>query len=85
MISLDVPGRRIDLDVPAEELQRRSTSKAAAASYSAPLGWQQLYVDHVMQADREWIWTSSSAPAATPRPAIPTDHDRNDHSTADPE
>jgi dihydroxyacid dehydratase/phosphogluconate dehydratase len=53
MISLDVPGRRIDLDIPAEELQRRQPSKAAGASYSAPLrGWQQLYVDHVMQADR---------------------------------
>jgi len=53
MISLDVPGRRVDLDVPAEELQRRQPSEAAAASYSAPLrGWQQLYVDHVMQADR---------------------------------
>jgi dihydroxy-acid dehydratase len=53
MISLDVPGRRIDLDVPAEELQRRQPSAAAKASYSAPLrGWQQLYVDHVMQADR---------------------------------
>jgi len=53
MISLDVPGRRIDLDVPAEELQRRQPSEAAAASYSSPLrGWQQLYVDHVMQADR---------------------------------
>ena len=27
--------------------------KRRAASYSAPLrGWQQLYVDHVMQADR---------------------------------
>ena len=53
MISLDVPGRRVDLDVPAEELQRRKPSEAATASYSAPLrGWQQLYVDHVMQADR---------------------------------
>ena len=53
MISLDVPGRRIDLDVPAEELRRRQPSEAAAASYSSPLrGWQQLYVDHVMQADR---------------------------------
>jgi dihydroxyacid dehydratase/phosphogluconate dehydratase len=52
-ISLDVPGRRIDLEVPAEELQRRQPSEAAEASYSAPLrGWQQLYVDHVMQADR---------------------------------
>ena len=53
MISLDVPNRRIDLDIPTEELLRRKPSKAAAASYSAPLrGWQQLYVDHVMQADR---------------------------------
>jgi dihydroxyacid dehydratase/phosphogluconate dehydratase len=53
MISLDVPNRRVDLDVPAEELQRRQPSEAAAASYSAPLrGWQRLYVDHVMQADR---------------------------------
>ena len=53
MISLDVPGRRIDLDVPAEELQRREPSKAAGAAYCSPLrGWQQLYVDHVMQADR---------------------------------
>ena len=53
MISLDVPNRRLDLDVPAEELRRREPSKAAGASYTAPLrGWQQLYVDHVMQADR---------------------------------
>jgi dihydroxyacid dehydratase/phosphogluconate dehydratase len=53
MISLDVPGRRIDLDVPAEELQRRQPSEAAGASYCSPVrGWQQLYVDHVMQADR---------------------------------
>jgi len=53
MISLDVPARRIDLDVPAEELRRRQPSEAAEAAYSAPLrGWQQLYVDHVMQADR---------------------------------
>jgi dihydroxy-acid dehydratase len=53
MISLDVPGRRVDLDVPAEELQRRRPSEAAGASYCSPLrGWQQLYVDHVMQADR---------------------------------
>ena len=53
MISLDVPGRRLDLDVPAEELQRRQPSATARAAYSAPLrGWQQLYVDHVMQADQ---------------------------------
>ena len=53
MIILDVPGRRLDLDVPAEELQRRQPSKAAEAAYSSPhRGWQRLYVDHVMQADQ---------------------------------
>jgi dihydroxy-acid dehydratase len=53
LISLDVPGRRLDLDVPAAELALRQPSAAAQAGYSAPLrGWQQLYVDHVMQADR---------------------------------
>jgi dihydroxy-acid dehydratase len=53
MISLDVPNRRVDLDVAAEELLRRQPSQKAEASYSTPLrGWQQLYVDHVMQADQ---------------------------------
>jgi hypothetical protein len=55
-------GRRIDAGkVPpltdaepaAEESARRQPSEAAGASYSSPLrGWQRLYVDHVMQADR---------------------------------
>ena len=38
---------------PPRSCARRQPSEAAEASYSAPLrGWQQLYVDHVMQADR---------------------------------
>ena len=38
---------------PAEELAARRPSEAAAAAYSRPLrGWQRLYVDHVMQADK---------------------------------
>jgi len=53
MIVLDVPGRRLDLDVPPEELAQRRPSEAAAAAYAKPLrGWQRLYVDHVLQADK---------------------------------
>jgi dihydroxy-acid dehydratase len=53
MIVLDVPARRLDLDVPPEELAQRQPSETAAAAYTAPLrGWQRLYVDHVLQADR---------------------------------
>jgi dihydroxy-acid dehydratase len=53
MIVLDVPGRRLDLDVPEDELLQRRPSEAAEASYTKPLrGWQRLYVDHVMQADK---------------------------------
>src|SRR3954462_6898318 len=53
MIVLDVPARRLDLEVPPEELLARRPSEAAEAAYTRPLrGWQRLYVDHVMQADR---------------------------------
>jgi dihydroxy-acid dehydratase len=51
MIVLDVPARRLDLDVPAEELRRRGASEASAAAYATPSGgWERLYVDHVQQA-----------------------------------
>jgi dihydroxy-acid dehydratase len=53
MIVLDVPGRRLDLDVPPGELLARRPSEAAEAAYSKPLrGWQRLYIDHVLQADK---------------------------------
>jgi dihydroxy-acid dehydratase len=52
VISLDVPARRIDVEVPAEELARRAPSAATLAAVAAPArGWERLYVDHVMQAD----------------------------------
>jgi dihydroxy-acid dehydratase len=51
-IILDVHARRLELNVPAEELQRRRISPATATSFAAPKrGWERLYVDHVMQAD----------------------------------
>jgi dihydroxy-acid dehydratase len=53
MVVLDVPGRRLDLDVPPDELLARRPSEAAEAAYTKPLrGWQRPYVDHVMQADK---------------------------------
>jgi dihydroxy-acid dehydratase len=51
-IELDVPGRRLVLDVPEDELAARRPAEAAEAAYAAPArGWQRLYVDHVQQAD----------------------------------
>jgi dihydroxy-acid dehydratase len=52
MIELDVPNRRLHLDVSDEELAARTPSAESAAAYAAPTrGWERLYVDHVMQAD----------------------------------
>jgi dihydroxy-acid dehydratase len=52
-IVLDVAARRIDVDVPAEDLARRRPAPAMLASLAAPArGWERLYVDHVLQADR---------------------------------
>jgi dihydroxy-acid dehydratase len=53
VIELDVPARRLNLDVAPEELQKREPPAAAVAAYAAPTrGWERLYVDHVLQADR---------------------------------
>jgi len=52
VLALDVPARRIDVEVPGEELARRQPSEAAAAGFADPKrGWERLYVDHVLQAD----------------------------------
>ncbi len=52
-VVLDVPARRLDVDVPAADWARREPAEAMLASLAAPTrGWERLYVDHVMQADR---------------------------------
>jgi dihydroxy-acid dehydratase len=52
VVVLDVPGRSIDVEVPADELAARSPSQATVAGFAHPTrGWERLYVDHVMQAD----------------------------------
>ncbi len=51
-IELDVPGRRLSLEVADDELAARVPSEASTAAYAAPRrGWERLYVDHVLQAD----------------------------------
>jgi dihydroxy-acid dehydratase len=53
VIELDVAARRLDVAVDPETLQRREPPAAAVAGYAAPArGWERLYVDHVLQADR---------------------------------
>ncbi len=50
MIELDVPGRRLTIDVPDDELARRRTAwKAPEPSMKS--GYQGLYVKHVQQAN----------------------------------
>jgi dihydroxy-acid dehydratase len=50
-ITLDVPARRLSLDVPQDELERRRRAwKPAHAAYDR--GYYRLYLDHVLQADR---------------------------------
>jgi dihydroxy-acid dehydratase len=52
-ILLDVPARRLEIDLPAGELARREPSAAMTAALPTPRrGWERLYIDHVMQADR---------------------------------
>ncbi|MDH6566304.1 dihydroxy-acid dehydratase [Streptomyces sp. SAI-117] len=53
VISLDVEARRIDLEVPADELAARTPNQATVEGFADPRrGWQRLYVDHVQQADK---------------------------------
>jgi dihydroxyacid dehydratase/phosphogluconate dehydratase len=49
-IVLDVPNRRLDVDVP--DLNDRPIAQAAADAFATPdRGWQRMYVEHVLQAD----------------------------------
>jgi dihydroxy-acid dehydratase len=51
-VVLDVPNRRLDIDIPPDELAARTPDPITVAGFAAPRrGWEQLYVRHVMQAD----------------------------------
>jgi dihydroxy-acid dehydratase len=51
-ITLDVRGRRLDVELTADELAARAPASAMTDAFAAPRrGWERLYVDHVLQAD----------------------------------
>jgi dihydroxy-acid dehydratase len=51
-VTLDVPGRRLELEVPADELADREPAPGAVQAYAKPSrGWQSLYVSTVQQAN----------------------------------
>jgi dihydroxyacid dehydratase/phosphogluconate dehydratase len=53
VIVLDVESRRLDVDIAPDELVRRRPTAAVLAGYAAPSrGWERLYIDHVLQADK---------------------------------
>ena len=65
-IILDVAGRRLELDVPLEELTLRTADPATVEAYANPKrGWERLYVQTVQQAntgaDLDFLLGSSGA------------------------
>lgn len=64
VIVLDVANRRLDIDIPAEELELRVPSEVVAAGYTNPKrGWEKLYVQTVLSANNGadldlLIWSS---------------------------
>ena len=69
IVVLDVPGRRIDIDVPAEELAARVPDADTVSAFAAPTrGWELLYVRTVGQAntgaDLDFL-TGSSGPGVS--------------------
>ncbi|WP_157252164.1 IlvD/Edd family dehydratase [Nonomuraea typhae] len=66
-IVLDVPGRTLRVDVPDAELAARPP---VTAGFARPIrGWEKLYVDHVLQADRgcDLDFLTGSSGSAVPR------------------
>jgi dihydroxy-acid dehydratase len=53
LVTLDVPGRRLHLEISDEELGNRVPSPASVEVFASPQrGWAKLYVEHVTQADQ---------------------------------
>lgn len=53
IIVLDVENRTLNIDISPEKLALRSPEPAMLKALANPLrGWERMYIDHVMQADR---------------------------------
>ena len=72
MIVLDVPERRLDLEVEPQELDRRRAELQAPAVEGVDRGYLKLYVEHVEGADRgaDFDFLRGSSGAAVPRRAF---------------
>jgi dihydroxy-acid dehydratase len=68
MIELDVPNRRLHLDVPEEELARRREQWRPPVAKPAG-GYARLFAEHVMQADKgvDFDFLVGSRGSAVPR------------------
>jgi len=70
-IALDVEGRRLDLEVPEDELARRRADWRPPANRATARGYVRLYLDHVTQAhegaDFDFM---AGPPGATEEPGI---------------
>jgi L-arabonate dehydrase len=67
-VTLDVPGRRLEMAVDEAELARRRATPLSRPARPAR-GYEQLYVDHVLQADRgvDFDFLVGSSGAEVPR------------------
>jgi dihydroxy-acid dehydratase len=68
-ITLDVPARRLELEVPAEELERRRAAWKAPEP-RARRGYERLYADHITQADAGCDFDFLEGAGGVPEPAI---------------
>jgi dihydroxy-acid dehydratase len=68
-VTLDVPGRRLSLDVPEEELERRRAAWVAP-EMRATRGYERLYAAHITQADAGCDFDFLVGSGGVPEPAI---------------
>ena len=72
VISLDVPARRLDVEVDEPELQRRRAQWQAPVVQGTERGYLRLYVDHVQGAEdgADFDFLRGASGAAVPRRAF---------------
>jgi dihydroxy-acid dehydratase len=67
MITLDVPGRRLELEISPEELAARLSGWTMPAE-RYPRGYAALHAEHILQADEGCDFDFLAAPGTTPEP-----------------
>jgi dihydroxy-acid dehydratase len=67
LITLDVPGRRLELEISPEELAARLAAWTPALE-RYPRGYASLHAEHILQADEGCDFDFLAAPGETPEP-----------------